>query len=92
MCAFLSHRLDVNIHTSSFSLFVLRTQGKLETGKAMGFKEEENNSMISLPLTQGILPEGHGLKYGYQGQSFYDYRRLEMAFLLKGTFPIEVLM
>lgn len=52
VCAFLSHRLDVNTHTSSFTLFVLRTQGKLETGKAIGFKEEENNSVISLPLTR----------------------------------------
>ena len=32
--------------------FVLRTQGKLETGKAIRFKGEENNSVISLPLTR----------------------------------------
>lgn len=49
---FLSYRLYVNTHTSSFTLFVLRTQGKLETGKAIRFKGEENNSVISLPLTR----------------------------------------
>lgn len=70
VCAFLSHRLDVNIHTSSFTLFVLRTQGKLETGKAIGFKEEENNSMISLPLTREYFLKDMGSNMAIRVKAF----------------------
>lgn len=61
---FLLYRLYINTHVLIHA-FCVENTGKVETGKAIGFKREESNSVISL-TDQRRLPEGYGLEYIYE--------------------------
>lgn len=74
-CISIAQTIRKHTHKLIYSFCIASTR-KLETGKAIRFKGEENSSVISLPLTREYFL--NGLKYDYQGQSIYDYGRLEM--------------
>lgn len=82
---YLMDRPYTNTHIRTFTLFVMRANGRGRQERLYDSKERKVIRSFPSP-DPGRLPAGYVCE---GGQSIYNKRRVEMVFQVKGTFHVE---